>query len=216
MFFSPIVTAQTILVLGDSLSAAHNMAPEQGWVFLLDKRLKSHSNSTAAAHNIINASISGDTTASGLARLPLALTTHQPDIVILALGANDGLRGLSLTRMQQNLAQMIELSKIRGVQIVLAGMQLPPNYGPVYNNKFKAIYSDIASTYEVSLIPFLLHQVGGEKGLTQADGLHPSAKAQPIILENVWPHLQAVLESAIYRVSRFWHSVPMTAYAVYR
>jgi len=190
VLFSPIVTAQTVLVLGDSLSAAYNMATEQGWVSLLDNRLNQHTD----AHDIVNASISGDTTASGLARLPQALDSHQPDIVILALGANDGLRGLSLVEMKQNLAQMIELTETQGGQILLVGMRLPPNYGSVYNNKFRAIYRDLASAYEVSLIPFLLDEVGGVNVLVQVDGLHPNAKAQPVILENVWPHLQNLLE----------------------
>ena len=166
------------------------MAPEQGWVSLLDNRLNQH----ADAHDIVNASISGDTTASGLARLPQALDSHQPDIVILALGANDGLRGLSLVQMKQNLAQMIELTETQGRQILLVGMQLPPNYGPFYNNKFRAIYRDLASTYEVSLIPFLLDEVGGVDALVQVDGLHPNAKAQPLIIDNIWAHLQNLLE----------------------
>jgi len=186
-----IVSAQTILVLGDSLSAAYNMPTEQGWVALLDKRLEK----TSGSHQIINASIAGDTTSGGLSRLPLALQSHQPDIVILALGANDGLRALDLTSIKENLAKMIELTESRGGQVLLAGMQLPPNYGPFFNNKFNAIYRDLASFYEVSLIPFLLDEVGGVNELTQADGLHPNAKAQPLILNNVWPHLQNLLES---------------------
>ena len=185
-----LVSAQTILVLGDSLSAAYNMPTEQGWVALLDKRL----DEAPGSHQIINASISGDTTSAGLARFPQALQSHQPDIVILALGTNDGLRALDLTSIKENLAKMIELTESRGGQVLLAGMQLPPNYGPFFNNKFNAIYRDLASFYEVSLIPFLLDQVGGVNELTQADGLHPNAKAQPLILDNVWPHLQNLLE----------------------
>ena len=185
-----LVSAQTILVLGDSISAAYNMPTEQGWVALLDKRL----DEAPGSHQIINASISGDTTSAGLARFPQALQSHQPDIVILALGTNDGLRALDLTSIKENLAKMIELTESRGGQVLLAGMQLPPNYGPFFNNKFNAIYRDLASFYEVSLIPFLLDQVGGVNELTQADGLHPNAKAQPLILDNVWPHLQNLLE----------------------
>ena len=188
---SPLIGAQTILVLGDSLSTAYNMPTKQGWVALLDKRLKT----AVGSYQIINASISGDTTSAGLSRLPKALQSHHPDIVILALGANDGLRGLPLHNMKQNLTRIIELTESQGGQILLAGMKLPPNYGPVYNNKFTAIYSDIATTYEVSLIPFLLDEVGGVNELIQADGLHPNAKAQPVILENVWPHLQGLLKT---------------------
>lgn len=184
------MTAQTILVLGDSLSAAYNMPTEQGWVALLDKRLTK----VADSHHVINASISGDTTSGGLARLPQALQSHQPDIVILAVGTNDGLRALGLTSMKENLAKMIELTESQGRQVLLAGMKLPPNYGPFYNNKFIAIYRDLASSYEVSLIPFLLDRVGGVNELIQTDGLHPNAKAQPVILENVWPHVQDLLK----------------------
>lgn len=183
------MAAQTILVLGDSLSAAYNMPTEQGWVALLDKRLET----TNGSYQIINASISGDTTSAGLARLPAALQSYHPDIVILALGANDGLRGLPLNSMKQNLTKMIELTESQGGQVLLAGMQLPPNYGPFYNNKFIAIYKDLAKSHEVSLVPFLLDEVGGVNDLIQVDGLHPNAKAQPVILENVWSHLQALL-----------------------
>jgi len=185
-----LVSAQTILVLGDSLSAAYNMPTEQGWVALLDKRL----DEAPGSHQVINASIAGDTTSGGLARFPQALQSHQPDIVILALGTNDGLRALGLSSIKENLAKIIELTESQGGQVLLAGMQLPPNYGPFYNNKFSAIYRDLASSYEVSLIPFLLDQVGGVNELTQTDGLHPNAKAQPLILDNIWPHLQNLLE----------------------
>lgn len=178
-------------MVGDSLSAAYNMPKQQGWVALLDKRLEQVSRS----HHIINASISGDTTSGGLARLPQALQSHQPDIVILALGANDGLRALPLPNMRQNLAKMIELTESQGGKVLLAGMQLPPNYGPYYTNRFKAIYEELAANHSVKLVPFFLHEVGDVKELTQADGLHPNASAQPIILENIWPHLQPLLNS---------------------
>lgn len=186
-----MLSAKTILVVGDSLSAAYNMPKQQGWVALLDKRLEQKSSS----HQIINASISGDTTSGGLARLSQALQSHQPDIVILALGANDGLRALPLPTMKQNLAKMIELTESQGSEVLLAGMQLPPNYGPYYTNRFKAIYEELAASHSVKLVPFFLHEVGGVEELTQADGLHPNASAQPIILENIWPHLQPLLSS---------------------
>lgn len=188
-FISSFTNAQTILVLGDSLSAAYNMPTEKGWVALLDKRLEK----VPGSHLVINASISGDTTNGGLSRLPKALQSYKPDIVILALGANDGLRALPLANTKQNLRKMIELSRAQGGQVLLAGMKLPPNYGKTFNNQFRSIYTDLASDYEILLVPFLLKEVGGVEELTQADGLHPNANAQPIILENIWPHLQPLL-----------------------
>lgn len=186
---SPLLNAKTILVLGDSLSAAYNMPVENGWVALLDKRL----DKLPGSHQVINASISGDTTAGGLSRLPQALKTSQADIVILALGANDGLRALSLQALKQNLEEIIELSKSRGSQVLLAGMQLPPNYGPYYTNQFRSIYEELATRHNLPLVPFLLDNVGGEEALIQSDGLHPNAEAQPLILENVWPYLESLL-----------------------
>lgn len=188
---SPLLNAKTILVVGDSLSAAYNMPVNDGWVALLNKRL----NQTTGSHQVINASISGDTTQGGLSRLPQTLRSNQPDIVILALGANDGLRAQPLTNMKQNLTKMIELSTSQGSQVLLAGMQLPPNYGPYYTNQFKAIYEELATSRNLPLIPFLLANVGGVNGLIQEDGLHPNAKAQPLILENVWGHLVPLLKN---------------------
>lgn len=187
---SPLLSAKTVLVVGDSLSAAYNMPVENGWVALLDKRL----NQTTGSHDVINASISGDTTSGGLSRLPQALASNQPDIVILALGANDGLRALSLSTLKQNLTEMIELSKAQGSKVLLAGMLLPPNYGPYYTNQFKAIYEELATSHDLPLIPFLLKNIGGVETLIQQDGLHPNAQAQPLILDNVWPYLEPLLK----------------------
>lgn len=187
---SPLLSAKTVLVVGDSLSAAYNMPVENGWVALLDKRL----NQTTGSHDVINASISGDTTSGGLSRLPQALASNQPDIVILALGANDGLRALSLSTLKQNLTEMIELSKAQGSKVLLAGMLLPPNYGPYYTNQFKAIYEELATSHDLPLIPFLLKNIGGVETLIQKDGLHPNAQAQPLILDNVWPYLEPLLK----------------------
>lgn len=175
-------------MLGDSLSAAYNMELDAGWVHLLSQRI-------APQHQVINASISGDTSAGGLARLPDALGRYKPDIVILELGANDGLRGLSLQQLQQNLTEMIELSQNSGAEVLLAAMQLPPNYGPFYTNRFHQIYRDLETSHQVALVPFLLDKVGGVAELIQADGLHPNEKAQPIILENVWHPLQPLLRA---------------------
>lgn len=166
------------------------MEVEAGWVHLLEDRLTPN-------HQVVNASISGDTSAGGLARLPQSLQTHKPDIVILELGANDGLRGLSLAQMKQNLTDMINLSQTSGAEVILAAMQLPPNYGPYYTKKFRQIYNDLTSSHNVTLIPFLLENVGGVTELVQEDGLHPNAEAQPIILENVWRYLLPLLDTQV-------------------
>jgi len=186
LLFPAIVSAKTILVLGDSLSAAYNMNTEASWVSLLQERV-------TPQHQLVNASISGDTSAGGLARLPNALRRHQPDIVILALGANDGLRALPLQQLEQNLARMIELSRQHGAKVLLAGMHLPPNYGAFYTEKFHQVYRNLATSHQVVLAPFLLDKVGGVVALTQTDGLHPTEEAQPIILENVWGYLEPLL-----------------------
>lgn len=189
--FSTPASAQTVLVIGDSLSAAYNMKKEDGWVNLLQQRLDDKGN---GIHRVINSSISGDTTAGGLSRLPAALKTHQPTIVIIELGANDGLRGLSLQQIQRNLGRMIELAQQSNAVVLLAGMRLPPNYGEVYTQKFHQVFTDLAEREEIRLIPFFLANVGGVAELIQADGMHPNAKAQPIILNNVWVHLEPLLD----------------------
>ena len=188
---SGIVAAKTVLVLGDSLSAAYNMPIEQGWVHLLRTDLQDRFNGEV---KVVNASISGDTTSGGLMRLPTALEQHQPNVVILEIGANDGLRGMSLAQMKRNLTKMIELSKAQGAEVILAGMQLPPNYGAFFNNRFKNAFADLADEQNVTLIPFFLEGVGGVRELMQKDDLHPNAKAQPVILENVLEYLEPKLE----------------------
>lgn len=180
----------TILVLGDSLSASHGFTASQGWVALLERRLQAQ----GFPHQVVNASISGDTSQGGLARLPATLERHQPDIVILELGGNDGLRGVSLNTLEQNLAAIIELSQRNNAQVLLAEMRIPPNYGPHYTQKFQSLYGNLANRYQISLIPFLLEGVADSKNLMQSDGIHPGAEAQPIILDNVWPILLPVLE----------------------
>ena len=182
--------APTILVMGDSLSAAYGIETSQGWVALLGQRLKSEGHDW----RVVNASVSGDTTAQGLTRLPLELARHRPAIVILELGANDGLRGLSVTAMQQNLAHMIMLSQKAGARVLLVGIYLPPNYGPEYTRKFAAVYPQLANKYHVSLVPFLLAGLAEHRDLMQADGLHPLALAEPRVLENVWRRLEPLLE----------------------
>ncbi len=176
----------TLLVLGDSLSAAYGIQPQQGWVALLQKRLDQENHD----YKVINASISGETTSGGVSRLPSLLQRYQPYIVILVLGANDGLRGLSIKQIQMNLSRMIEQSKAKDTAVLLVGMQLPPNYGPAYTQQFHDTFKGVASSQNVPLIPFLLDGIGKDKSLFQQDGLHPTAKAQDKILNNIWPNLE--------------------------
>ncbi len=182
--------APVILVLGDSLSAAYGIPAEQGWVSLLQRRLAER----GFPHQVVNNSISGDTTSGGLSRLPAALTRGQPTLVILELGANDGLRGQPIMAMTANLARLIELAQQAGAKVALAEMRIPPNYGPLYTQKFQAAFSELAKRYDITLIPFLLDGVAGNPALIQDDGLHPRAEAQIRILDNVWPTLEPLLQ----------------------
>jgi acyl-CoA thioesterase-1 len=182
--------AETLLIIGDSLSAAYGIPVETGWVALLQQQL-------AAQHpdwNIVNASISGDTTANARARMPQAVSRHQPDIVVLELGGNDGLRGLSLDAMRDNLAAMIELAQAHGAGILLVGVDLPPNYGPHYTEKFREVYRALAADYQVALLPSLLDGVGTRTELMQTDGIHPNGKAQADIAARVRKYLEPLLE----------------------
>lgn len=179
----------TILVVGDSLSAGYGIEISQGWVNLLQKRLQE----AGFPHRIVNASISGDTTRGGLARLPAALERHDPAIVILELGGNDGLRALSLQEIKANLAAMIELSRQAGARLILVEMRIPPNYGPQYTEKFQALFGELAARYDLPLVPFLLTGVADNPALMQGDGIHPRAEAQPRIVDNVWPVLEPLL-----------------------
>ena len=178
-----------ILVLGDSLSSAYGLDVKAGWVQLLQNRLDKQN----AAYRVVNASISGDTTNGGAARLPSALEKHAPDVVVVELGGNDGLRGLPLTVTRANLERIIVESQTAGARVLLLGMRLPPNYGPAYNNAFHAIYEQLANQYQVGRVPFLLDGIGAVEGMMQADGIHPRSEAQPLMLENVWPHLKPLL-----------------------
>ncbi len=178
--------APTILVFGDSLSAAYGIPRESGWVSLLERRLP--------GHRLVNASVSGETTAGGLTRLPPVLAAHRPDIVILELGANDGLRGLSLPQTARNLEAMIDLVKRRGGEVLLVGMRLPPNYGPVYTRKFQELFERVAKSRKVRLLPFLLDGMAERRDLYLPDGLHPDARAQPVLMDNVWRELKPMLK----------------------
>jgi acyl-CoA thioesterase I len=186
---APACAARTILVVGDSLSAAYGIQRDAGWVALMQQRLdREH-----AGYRVVNASISGDTTANGLARLPRALAEHRPDIVIIELGGNDGLRGLSLVQMKHNIESMIRKARAAGAKVLLVGIELPPNYGRPYTERFHRSYREIAAAEHVPLAPFLLQGIATHPGLMQADGIHANAKAQPRMLENVWPLLRPLL-----------------------
>ena len=175
--------AQNILLVGDSISAAFGLEIRQGWVRLLEERLAEHD----YPHQVINASVSGDTTAGGLARLPALLREVQPGLVIIELGGNDGLRALPVSNMQQNLSAMVELAQDAGAEVILLGMRIPPNYGPRYSDAFENAFIEVASEHDVPLVPFLLEGVGGVEGMMQGDGVHPTAAAQPLLLDNAWP-----------------------------
>ena len=184
------VSARIILIAGDSLSAAYGIPVEQGWVALLQQRLDAGD----YRYRLVNASISGDTTANARARLPAALAEHKPDVVMLALGGNDGLRGLSLAGMKANLVAMIEDARAAGARVLLVGVQLPPNYGPRYTQAFEAIYRELAADCDVSLLPSLVDGIGTERALMQADGVHPNVDAQPLIRDRIWTALLPLLD----------------------
>ncbi len=184
------LAAPTMLVLGDSLSAAYNMPIEQGWVALLERKLaKSH----GSQWKVVNASISGETTAGGLTRLPAALAAHRPQLVLIELGANDGLRGLQIPAMRANLTRMIELSEAAGARVGLIGIDLPGNYGSAFRSRFQTVYAELAQAHEVPLLPSLLTTIGLDLANFQDDQLHPSRAAQPLILEHVWKWLEPQL-----------------------
>ncbi len=180
-----------ILVLGDSLSAAHDIPLESSWVTLLDDRLKSL---PRPGPEVVNASISGETSAGGLARLPALLAAHRPSLVLIELGGNDGLRGLPPAQLSDNLDAMIALSREAGGKVLLLGIDLPPNYGRAYRERIARVYQELADRHQVPLLPFLLDGVALEPGLMQADGIHPTAEAQPRLLDNVWPLLEPMLD----------------------
>lgn len=183
---APAKKPTTLLVWGDSLSAAYGIPLEKGWVALLQTQL-------GKDYNIVNGSISGETSSGGLTRLPDALKANQPAYVLIELGANDGLRGIALDTMRSNLEQMIKLAQAANAKVVLIGIKLPPNYGVTFTDKFEATYSDLAKQYNLPLVPFLLEGVADNWDFMQADGLHPTVEAQPKVLENVWKVLEGVL-----------------------
>jgi acyl-CoA thioesterase-1 len=183
--------APVILVFGDSISAGYGIAPESGWVNLLSSRLRQE----GYGFQVVNASVSGETTVGGLARLPRALAAHDPRIVIIELGGNDGLRGLPLASTRANLDAMIGLAARHRRSVLLLGLRMPPNYGERYTRGFAAIYTVLAPTRHVPLVPFLLAGVADQPSLMQGDGLHPNERGQPILLDNVWPVLKLLLRA---------------------
>jgi len=179
---NPQASNHNILVIGDSLSAEYGIRRDSGWVRIIQQRLQQE----AAGYTMRNASISGDTTSGGLSRMPAALERYRPAIVVIELGSNDALRGLPLDMTRGNLARMIALAKDAGARVVLAGMQIPPNYGRPYSEQFRTLFVDLAKEHETGFVPFLLEGVALDRTLFQDDGMHPNEAAQPLIADNVW------------------------------
>jgi acyl-CoA thioesterase-1 len=184
-----LANAKSILVMGDSLSAGYGIQTEEGWVALLQQKIAN----ADYQYDVINESISGETTDGGLRRFPSILQRTQPDIIILELGANDGLRGFPLPVIKNNLNELVKMSLKTGASVLLLGIHIPPNYGVLYTSKFHALFGEAASENNISLVPFFLDGIATNNDYMQADGLHPNAKGQPIILENVWPLLEPML-----------------------
>ena len=180
----------TILVLGDSVSAGYGLASGEGWVTLLQARLKAQ----GYGYRVVNASVTGETTTGGLARLPRALALHRPDIVIVELGGNDGLRALPLETSRGNLEKIIKTAQGSGARVLLLGMKIPPNYGPRYSAGFEQVFRDLARQNKLPFEPFFLEKIALLPGMMQADGIHPTAKAQPVMLDTVWPVLAPMLK----------------------
>lgn len=182
--------AATILVWGDSLSAGYGLRPKEDWPTLLQTRLARE----GFRHTVVNGSVSGETSAGGRSRLPAALDRHKPDLLILELGANDGLRGLQPALMGENLAAMIRTAQDKGAKVLLVGMELPPNYGPAYTRRFRQTFVDIAQTHKVAFVPFLLEGFADKPEMFQPDGIHPTADAQARILDTIWKPLLALIK----------------------
>lgn len=178
------------MILGDSLSAAYGIGRDQGWVSLLAQRLHEQ----GYPHRVVNASISGDTSAGGLARLPAALQRHRPDVVVVELGANDGLQGMPPQLTTRNLQGIVQASRAAGAAVVLVGVTLPPNYGAAFRDRFAQMYAELAKTEGLPLAQFAIEEVAGQAGMIQDDGLHPTAAAQPLMLNAVWPALEPLLK----------------------
>lgn len=183
----------TIVVLGDSLSSGYGLNGAASWVTLLDRRLSDE----GYEYEVVNASIAGDTSAGGLSRLPRLLELHRPEILVLELGGNDGLRGQPVSNLRRNLRGMIEMAQESGAQVLLTGIQIPPNYGPAYTGQFAELYPELAAEYSIALVEFLMDGVALHRHLMQADRIHPNADGQPVMLDNVWPILNKLLRAPI-------------------
>jgi len=179
----------TLMVYGDSLSAAYGIEESEGWVELLSQKLAVEN----FPYDVINGSVSGETTTGGLSRMPAMLDTYQPDLLILELGGNDGLRGIPLLNIRENLVAMVTLAQKSGAEVILAGIQIPPNYGSRYTDPFYSQFAEIAGEFNLALVPFLIDGIPQQPQLMQNDGIHPKAEAQGMILDNVWPILEARL-----------------------
>ena len=184
------VFAKTVMVLGDSISAGYGIEPQQAWVNLLQKRLDQQ---CPKQHKVVNASVSGETTSGALARLPKLLQTHKPNVVVIELGGNDGLRGQPPQMIQKNLAQLIQQSQKANATVVVLGMKMPPNYGTAYSKAFENNYKVVSQQYKVKLLPFFLEGIAGNKSLMQKDLVHPNGKAQPILLNLAYPYIKGAL-----------------------
>lgn len=191
MLMTSVLHAKTIMILGDSISAGYGLQKEQGWVHLLQQRLNQK---YPKQHQVINASVSGETTSGALARLPKLLTTHQPDIIVIELGGNDGLRGQPPQQIQQNLSKLVQLSKQHRAKVIIFGMKIPPNYGKAYSQAFENNYSTVAKQHQVALLPFFLEGVATQRQLMQQDLIHPNAQAQPKLLNLAWKYIDASLK----------------------
>jgi acyl-CoA thioesterase-1 len=189
LLFAMQIQAKSIVVLGDSISASHGIEAQQGWVALMQQKIQS----SHPDYSIHNESISGDTTAGGLARLPRILKKYQPDILLIELGANDGLRGMSLLAMQQNLAAIIHKAKKSGAQVLLLSMRIPSNYGKRYTDMFYNSYQKLATQYDIAVVPFILESVALNKKYIQSDGIHPNTKAQAFIAAHITPYVLPLL-----------------------
>jgi acyl-CoA thioesterase-1 len=183
--------APAIVILGDSLSAGYGLRREEGWVALLERRLRAE----GYGYRVVNASVSGETTGGALARLPRILQVHRPAVVIVELGGNDGLRGVPVAEMRSNLDRIATLSKGAGARVLVAGMQIPSNYGPQYTRQFAATFDEVAKAHGAALVPFFLDRIALDEKWFQPDGIHPTAAAQPYLLDNVWPQLRTLLKT---------------------
>ena len=182
-----------VLVMGDSLSAGYGIRADQGWVALLQRRLTN----SGYGYRVVNASSSGETTGGGVTRLPRAIEKHRPAVVIIELGGNDGLRGLPVADIRANLTRMVQLSRRAGARVLLVGVRMPPNYGPTYTKSFDAVFGEVAKAERVPVVPFLIADVALDESMMQEDGIHPTAAAQPKLLERVWPVLQPLLKGSV-------------------